>query len=544
MLRPSGWLTPAEFLAARPRADVTAVHDRTDEDFWDERENEDIALVVAAIMLGDALERADLSIEQAGADGIVVAVLVPDVQWTDVMVEQWSRWLRDGERPTTETSPRVNNRCRYSAWSPKEPTRRNGWRSDNGVFSLSLTHGDHCLGLAADLDWLPSDLIETADHRIICPPLSPKQLQEAIGIMTGGAAALLPEADAARVTPRMLRLARRATQDADTYMARLRQLLASDTARGRAGSQSSGKVSPRGAPTLDRLHGMTEAVAWGTALARDLAAHRAGGLAWSDVDCGCLLSGPPGCGKTLFARALAATCGVPLFSGSYGEWMGTGPGGQGDLLRGMRKCFSDAKEHAPSIVFIDEIDSFPDRATVARWHAEWTTEVVNTLLAEVDGVSGREGVVVLGACNHPHKVDPALLRSGRLDRHIVIGLPDDDALARILREHLGPEMPDADLRGMAILAIGASGADCERFVRGARRRARNEGPRHPPRGSAGRDRRERNRMPDRLRQIALHEAGHAVVNATLWPGRWQAASLRAVRRGGRRRGVTRSPWND
>ena len=533
MLRPSGWLTPAEFLAARPRAKVTPASKRADEDFWDERDVNDAARVATAIMLSDALARADLSIDEAGADGIVVAVRVPDAEWTDVMVEQWSSWLRQGERPTTENSRGLSRTYRYSSWSPKEPPRKGESRSRNATFSLSLAHGDHCLGLAADLDWLPSDLIATADHTITCPPLSPEQLREAIGVMSSGSAELLSEAEAARVTPRLLRLARRAAQDAETCTARLRQLLASDIARARMGGASAGNVSPREAPTLDRLHGMNEAVAWGTTLARDIAAYCVGRIAWSEVDRGCLLSGPPGCGKTLFARALAATCEVPLFSGSYGEWIGSGNGwgSQGDLLRGMRACFSDARTNAPSIVFIDEVDSFPNRATVARWHAEWTTEVVNALLGEIDGVAGRDGVVVIGACNHPNKMDSALVRSGRLDRHIAIGMPDDVALARILREHLGADVANADLSDLGVLAIGSTGADCERYVRGARRRAR-DGNRAvrlddlrveiggaEPSGAS-------------LRLLALHEAGHAVVNAALWPGRWQAASLRQTGREG------------
>ena len=533
MLRPSGWLTPAEFLAARPSATVNPASKRADEDFWEDREVADPARVTTAIMLGDALERADLSIDEAGADGIVVAIRVPDAEWTDVMVEQWSSWLRQGERPTIEGLRGRSRTYRYSVWSSEKPHRKDELHPRNANFAMALAHGDHCLGLAADLAWLPSDLIATADHTITCPPLSPEQLDEAIGVTTSGSAQRLSEADAARVTPRLLRLARRATQDAGTYTARLRQLLASDVARAKTGGASAGNVSPRGAPRLDRLHGMNAAVAWGTTLARDIAAYRAGRIAWSEVDRGCLLSGPPGCGKTLFARALAATCEVPLFSGSYGEWIGSGNGwgSQGDLLRGMRACFSDARTNAPSIVFIDEIDSFPKRATVARWHAEWTTEVVNALLGEIDGVAGRDGVVVIGACNHPNKMDPALVRSGRLDRHITIGLPDDVALARILREHLGADVSDADLSDPAVLAIGSTGADCERYARGARRRARDES--------------RAVRLDDlraeiggaepsgvSLRLLALHEAGHAVVNAALWPGRWQAASLRQTAREG------------
>lgn len=85
-------------------------------------------------------------------------------------------------------------------------------------------------------------------------------------------------------------------------------------------------------------------------------------MSWSAVDRGCLLSGPPSCGKTLFARALAATCDLPLITDSYGQWLGAGHGGQGDLLKGMRRAFADAKAKAPSILLVDEVDSFPSAA--------------------------------------------------------------------------------------------------------------------------------------------------------------------------------------
>ena len=142
----------------------------------------------------------------------------------------------------------------------------------------------------------------------------------------------------------------------------------------------------------------------------------------------------------------------------------------------MRKTFEEARQAAPCILFIDEVDSFPNRATIVHHYVEWETQVVNALLAEMDGNEGRPGVVLLGACNHPEKLDPALVRSGRLDRHIRIGLPDRVALADILREQLGGDLSGVDLSGVVLLATGATGADCERFVRGARRRARGRAP--------------------------------------------------------------------
>jgi ATP-dependent Zn protease len=135
--------------------------------------------------------------------------------------------------------------------------------------------------------------------------------------------------------------------------------------------------------------------------------------------------------------------------------------------------------------------------------------------------------VVLGATNHPELIDPAILRAGRLDRCIAIPLPDQAALAAILRVHLGQELPDADLTRAALHARGATGADCAKWVRGTRRRARGSGrPMLPDdlmaeiRGGAGACPVEQRRIP------AVHEAGHALLQALEQPGTLQYVSIR------------------
>ena len=278
---------------------------------------------------------------------------------------------------------------------------------------------------------------------------------------------------------------------------------------------------------------MKAAVSWGRDLARDLQAVAAGQLDWTDVDRGCLLSGPPGVGKTLFARALAASCGVPLIVGSYGEWHGSGGAHQGDLLKSMHKTFEQAREKVPSIVFIDEIDSFPDRAKVTHRYASWEIQVVNSLLAEIDGVRERQGVIVLGACNHAHMLDPALTRAGRLDRHIEIGLPDRGELALILREHLGADLSGEPLNEAARSVMGMTGADCERLVRGARRRARVAGRAMIADDLISESAGAQECTEDEMWTMAIHEAGHAAAACRFLRGRLASVSIcHDVRKGG------------
>lgn len=191
---------------------------------------------------------------------------------------------------------------------------------------------------------------------------------------------------------------------------------------------------------VETLAGFGQARSWALNLKSDLDLWKHGSLPWSEISSRLLLSGPPGTGKTTFAKALCNSLQVPLISTSVGDWLE--PGYLGDVLQLMTGSFKFAEQHAPAILFIDEIDNIGTRGSSSsqgRFDEYWAS-LVNRMLTLLDGVVKTEGVIVVGATNRPDKMDAALLRSGRLETQVAIGLPDVPALTQILRHHLGSDL--------------------------------------------------------------------------------------------------------
>lgn len=190
---------------------------------------------------------------------------------------------------------------------------------------------------------------------------------------------------------------------------------------------------------IETLSGYGDARDWALDLKTDLQLWRDGGLTWCEMSTKLLLSGPPGTGKTTYARALCNSLQIPLLVTSVASWLE--PGYLGDVLRRMSKAFELARENAPVILFIDEIDNIGSRFGGRReQHDDYWRSLINRLLELLDGTSKTDGVIVVAATNLPEKIDPALLRSGRLEKHVAIPMPDMEALTGILAHHLGDDL--------------------------------------------------------------------------------------------------------
>lgn len=189
---------------------------------------------------------------------------------------------------------------------------------------------------------------------------------------------------------------------------------------------------------VETLTGYGAAKDWALGLKADLADYLSGELAWSQMSTKLLLSGPPGTGKTTFARALCNTLQIPLVVTSVSTWL------QGeylhDVLDRMANTFAEARHQAPCILFIDEIDGIGQRASASRPYADYWNACVNKLLELLDGAIKTDGVIVVGATNRPGEIDEAIRRSGRLETHIEIPRPDIPTLAGILAHHLSSDL--------------------------------------------------------------------------------------------------------
>ena len=239
----------------------------------------------------------------------------------------------------------------------------------------------------------------------------------------------------------------------------------------------------------------------------------------AEVPRGVLLMGPPGTGKTLLARALAGEAGVPFYSITGSEFIEVFVGVGASRVRNL---FKEAKGNAPSIVFIDELDSVGrTRGTGLGGGHDEREQTLNQILAELDGFEGHEAVIVLAATNRPDVLDPALLRPGRFDRHVTLDLPDKKDRVALMRVHLRKVAiaGDIDLDELAAGTPGFSGADMKNLINEAAMLAAREKSEkvHMRHFEEARDKlllgsvRTLAILPEEHHRLAIHEAGHTLV---------------------------------
>ena len=466
-----------------------------------------------------ALDEAEVSVEDIGAGtSILIATSRPLRDAIDILV----RTVHVGERPA-DSEPWDKSPCCITI--VRDPRREPGWQLE------AADAGQAALVIVGEIDDVqPRSVLAIADRRVeVGNRFQPGDLEAAIVLVTGdhveledwwpvlkledAAPCLTAGSKAVECASRLWKLVqsresaeREAQEDERDMLARL------------AEPAPLGKAAAGVVRRLSQMTGFGDAGRWGMQLAADLRAYGEGRLAWSEVDRGVLLSGPPGSGKTTFAKALAMEAGVELVASGYGDLAN---GTTSDIAKLMAKKFDTWREKAakaPIIVLIDEIDTLGVRGRNAHNDSYWGG-VINAMLAFLDGAVPRAGIVVVAATNHPSNVDPALLRPGRLDRRIELPYPGPEAMAGILRHHLGPDavVDEAELSRAAKLCRGMSPAEVEQTCREARRVARVHFGRRVACDDVclvlGARRLEALQRPGAAaldRRIAVHEAGHAI----------------------------------
>ncbi|WP_083533019.1 AAA family ATPase [Bosea sp. WAO] len=478
-------------------------------------------LAAVAVLIARAIEGVSGLARRIRRDAPIVVLTTHSPNLVEMAKEVAQSCVLPSHSRVMEAGSIVGSQTRAVLVARDGSAREDRPEKGNKEITAALQRRIPVMGIAPDpTRHLPQALMRTAEFRLVLPTLDQTALALVIDVVTGRAPSRAMDPDLIRLLDvDDLPLAFRFGRAGDACLAAIEDVV-----------RKKGEYLIQG-PSLSELAGYGAAREWGLQLADDLSEYRAGKLSWADLDHkGLLLSGPPGVGKTQFARALAKSARVPLVSTSVAQW-NAAPFLSG-TLQAIRDAFSQARRQAPSILFIDELDGISDRSKLQGDYVEYWTQIVNLLLEQLAGIEERPGVVVIAATNHPDRIDAAIKRAGRLDREIQIDRPDTAALVEIFRYYIGAALPPStNLTPLALASRGATGADVEALVRGAK-------------GTARRARRDLTLdellsaiaanapalSPDARWRIAVHESGHALAAHELEAGSVCGISLHS--RGG------------
>lgn len=442
-------------------------------------------LPMAALL--EALGPAGIRRVQTGGD-LAVVVEIPNAAWAPG-VENALRALTPFQHIVTRTG---------AARTTDRPTE------GNATIASKLSAGLRVAGISQDpRRYLPATLIQAADLYVRIGTPSNRVLAETLRAVTGRRVRRMPPALAAGL-------------DFDTLTSamRLGTTPAACIARLQAASRSLAGGDPLGddVPDLATLHGYGQAMQWALALVRDLDEWRAGRLDFSSISRCCTLASAPGLGKSSLIRSIAKAAKVPLVSANVAELFTSSSGYLDGILKSLEAKVLHAASLAPAILFLDEIDSIPNRATMDNRARDFWTTFVNGVLQLLDSTTSSvtSRLIIIGATNNVDQLDAALLRPGRLFPVIRIEPPDADALAGIVRQHLGGDLTGCDLSGVARLGVGATGAQAAVWVKSARSTARAEGRRMTVADLVAQVAPPDTRTQEEIRICALHEAAHGV----------------------------------
>lgn len=441
-----------------------------------------------------------LSRSLAGRAILAVVVVVPTAAWVAPCERFWKRRFGDRWHVVAQDG---GNRAQHKN------------TLGNPVIAKALAEGRPVVGIATSISVLPSTLIASADQTINLATPTGGTLKQVVEKYLGRAV-VFP-------MPSLVGIG----LDIDDLAATFRP---GSTSRQIINRMERATTRRIGSDDDDRLPSLHNAFEFGAARswAIDLARDRQMKLEFSQMSRSLVVFGESGTGKTIFARMVSRLLGVPLLAFSIADLFASSDGMLGGVVQATNAMFERAYATGSCVLFLDELDALPDRATLSPRGRDWWLPVVANFLIKLDGAFSRGGqtrggtgrsddIVLIGATNYIARIDSALLRPGRFERSIEISRPDLAGTINILAHHL-PEIEDADRAELGRLLRGSTGAELMMVARDARRIARNEA-----RALKADDVRAvalPNEVipPARLRRICIHEAAHAVGFLTLGCG--------------------------